>query len=279
MSSTQEILGAPRLPRRDPLGHKGTFGTVAVIGGNAAGLGRSGVRQAVNLAQQRVMIGAPALAANAALRMGAGLAVMLLPAPILASALTIAPGATGVALPTNARGEILASDAACLLDELLLSTHCLAIGPGLGGIDVASGAVDEGAAGLVLRAVNQERVPVVVDADALNHLAHMPALATDLHASAVLTPHPGEFRRLAESLKIEADPVHPATRPDAAAQLAQRLGCLVVLKGPRTVVTDGQRFYRNGTGTAALAVGGLGRCVDRHDRRLHRPIPRLARSL
>ncbi|MFG0251852.1 MAG: hypothetical protein ACF8NJ_03155, partial [Phycisphaerales bacterium JB038] len=135
MTSTQEIQGAPRMPAREAEGHKGTFGTVTIIGGNAAGLGRSGLRQAVRLAGQRVMIGAPALAANAALRGGAGLAVMLLPAPILASALTIAPSATGVALPTSARGEILGSDAASLLDELLPSTHCLAIGPGLGGIE------------------------------------------------------------------------------------------------------------------------------------------------
>ncbi len=246
------------MPPRDPEGHKGTFGTVTIIGGNAAGLGRPGVRDNLSLMQQRVMIGAPALTAGAAMRCGAALVTMLLPQPVLAAALTITPGATGVALPVSARGTIVASDAAFLLDEVLEATHCLAIGPGLGGIDVEGDGVEEGVASLVLRSVNQERVPVVVDADALNHLARLPAIAADMHASAVLTPHPGEYRRLAESLGIEADPVHRATRPDAAAQLAQRLGCIVVLKGPGTIVTDGQRFSRNTTGNAALAVAGSG---------------------
>jgi NAD(P)H-hydrate epimerase len=258
MTEAGEIRSTPTLPRRDPEGHKGTFGTVTIVGGNAAGLSGGAAQKRVTLMHHRVMIGAPALAANAALRTGAALAALLLPGPILPAALGIAPTAVGTALPVNHRGALIGSDGAALLDEMLAGTDCLAIGPGLGGIDTGSDRVEDGVASLVLRAVNQERVPVVVDADALNHLSRTPALTADLHASAVLTPHPGEYKRLAGSLGIEADPVHKATRPDAAAQLAQRLGCIVALKGPGTIVTDGQRFSVNATGNAALAVGGSG---------------------
>jgi NAD(P)H-hydrate epimerase len=111
---------------------------------------------------------------------------------------------------------------------------------------------------LALRAAQQEEVPVVLDADALNALATTPELARDFHAAAILTPHPGEFRTLAGSLGITLDPVNPATRPEAAAVLAQRLGCIVALKGSGTVVSDGQRTWQNDTGGPELATGGTG---------------------
>ncbi len=85
---------------------------------------------------------------------------------------------------------------------------------------------------MALRSVQQEDVPVIVDADAINALAGVVDLHLDFRARAVLTPHPGEFKRLAASLRIALDPVDPGTRPTAAAELAQRLGCVVVLKAP-----------------------------------------------
>ena len=80
----------------------------------------------------------------------------------------------------------------------------------------------------------------------------------DFRAAAILTPHPGEYRRLAASLGISLDPVDPRTRPEAAAALGQRLGCIVVLKGSGTIVSDGQRTWQNDTGGSELATGGTG---------------------
>lgn len=224
-----------RLPERDPRGHKGTFGTVAVVGGTCSA--------------GRVMIGAPALAALAALRSGAGLARLAMPAPILAAGITICPSATGVALPVE--GDRLAgAGAAEALDAALAGASAAVIGPGLG-----AGIVEQQ---LAARALAQADVPIVADADALTGMAQHLEFWRDLRAPAVLTPHPGEFRALAKPLAIGESPTDEATRPAAAERLAQRLGCVVVLKGAGTIVSDGQRTWRCGHALAALATGGTG---------------------
>lgn len=225
----------PRLPARAPDGHKGTFGTVAVIGGQAGAT---------------PMIGGPALAAVSALRAGCGLARLVMPSPIIAAGLVIAPSATGVSLAVDEREEIVAHLAAESFDRLLATSDCIAIGPGLG--------VSRGAAAISLRAVSQREAPVVVDADALNNLAGAPELQRDFHARAIVTPHPGEFARLARPLGVTADAASEASRVDAAEQLAQRLGCVVVLKGAATVVSDGQRSWTCDVVDAALATAGTG---------------------
>jgi NAD(P)H-hydrate epimerase len=226
----------PRLPRREPAGHKGSYGSVAIVGGCA----RTGTR----------MIGAPALAAHAALRAGAGLAKLITPAPIMNAAIAICPSATGIPVPVDPAGGMLAHEVSRIIDEQAADAGCLVVGPGLGG--------GEGASRAALRAAQHDDVPVVLDADAINRLAEIPELHRDFRAAAVLTPHPGEFRRLAESLNLDADPIHPGTRPTAAQDLAQRLGCVVVLKGHHSVVSDGLRTWINTTGGPALATAGTG---------------------
>jgi NAD(P)H-hydrate repair Nnr-like enzyme with NAD(P)H-hydrate dehydratase domain len=99
---------------------------------------------------------------------------------------------------------------------------------------------------------------VVVDADALNAMARIPDLARDLKASCVLTPHPGEFRRLADALNLDADPVAPSRRTAAAEALAQRVGCIVVLKGAGTVVSNGHDTWTCDAGHPCLATAGTG---------------------
>ncbi len=226
----------PPLPTRDPRGHKGTFGSVVVIGGCAG--------------SDRHMIGAPALSAIAALRTGAGLARLVMPAPVLDAGIGICPSATGVPIPVDAQGRIVPHEASRVLDEQLAGCQCLVVGPGLGSGD--------GPKGLALRAAQQEETPAVIDADALNALAEVPELVRDFHAAAVLTPHPGEFKRLAAPLNLHHDPVKPESRPAAAAALAQRLGCIVVLKGAGTVVSDGQRTWTSDAANPVLATAGTG---------------------
>ena len=224
----------PRLPQRAPDSHKGTYGTVGIIGGCAA---------------TPRMIGAPALVALAALRAGAGLARILAPEPILDHAIAITPSATGLPIPVGPDGHIVPHEATRLIDEAARFGQCLAVGPGLG--------TGEGPRAATLRAVQQEDCPVVVDADGINALAAIPELPRDLHAAAVLTPHPGEFRRLAESMGLR-DLGLSQSRERAAEQLAQRLGVIVVLKGSGTVVSDGARTWTNPTGHPCLATAGTG---------------------
>lgn len=236
MTDDQGPLPDPRVPARDPRGHKGTFGTVVIVGGCAA----RGLR----------MVGAPALAALGALRAGAGLAKLLCPEPVLPEVIALTPSATGRGLPVDQQGEIIAHEAAAALDHALAACEALAIGIGLGD--------GPGAQAVSLRAVQQEQAPVVVDADAINCLAAVPDLSRDFHARAVLTPHPGEYRRIADALRLRHDPTDPAQRPAAAESLAQRLGCVVVLKGAGAVVSDGHRTWVCPRGHACLATAGTG---------------------
>ncbi len=234
MTEPPEVL--PALPTRDPSGHKGTFGTVAVLGGCA-------------LASNR-MIGAPALVARGALRSGAGLVRLMTPEPILNDALTLEPSATGEGLRTDPDGALLAHDAAEAIDRAAPAVACLAIGPGLGRGD--------GPRGATFRALQQESCPVVIDADGLNAMSEMPDVGQDLRAQAVLTPHPGEFTRLTRGLGLSDALGLDTDREQAAGGLAQRLGCVVVLKGAGTVVADGVRSWTCPDGHAALATAGTG---------------------
>jgi len=228
----------PRVPARSADGHKGTFGTVLIVGGCVAG----GTR----------MIGAPALAAaaaTAAFRAGAGLVKVLAPAPVLDVVLGIAPSATGLSFAVDSEGLPRLPECIESFDRALASCNALVVGPGLGSL---------GTSPLVLRAIQHEDAPVVLDADALNVLAEIPELWRDFRCAAVITPHPGEFRRLAQAFKITEDPDEPERRGHAAAALAQRLGCIVVLKGAGTVVTDGLRAWVSNAANPVLGTAGTG---------------------
>ena len=131
-----------------------------------------------------------------------------------------------------------------------LNARVLVVGPGFGD--------GEPQRQVVLRLVAREDQQLVLDADALNVLARTPQLQVDFRAPAILTPHPGEFARLAEPLGVAKAPHTEDARVAAAAGLASRLGVIVVLKGPGTIVTDGLRAYVNTTGNVALATGGSG---------------------
>jgi hydroxyethylthiazole kinase-like uncharacterized protein yjeF len=226
----------PPFPARPADGHKGTFGTVCVLGGRCD--------------DQHIMVGGPAFAALAALRSGCGLAVLAVPTTIMAAALVIAPSATGLALPVDESGSLRPSDVAALVDRQIAAYRCLAIGPGLGA-SVQSQQI-------VARLIAQDLTPMVIDADALNALAQLRDFHRDMRCHAILTPHPGEFTRLARSLNINIDPTDSALRTRAAEALAQRLGCVVVLKGQHTVISDGLNTAVNSTGNVTLATAGTG---------------------
>jgi NAD(P)H-hydrate epimerase len=242
-----DVPPLPALPPRDPHGHKGTFGTVVVLGGCAR-------HRALDPADVNPgtlhMLGGACFSAVAALRTGCGLAKLLLPEPLVDHAFAIAPSATAIGLPVEHDGDITPHEAAAVIDSILDETQCLAVGPGMG--------VSPGASAAVMRAVTQDTVPLVLDADALNNLADVRELNADFRAPCVLTPHPGEFKRLAGSLGITADPLDASARAGAAEQLAQKLGAVVVLKSAATVVSDGQRTWVHDKPNPALATAGTG---------------------
>ncbi len=205
------------------------------------------------------MLGAPVLSARAAFRTGCGLVKLAMPASLLQSALLAEPCATGIALPqkdnTQTNGAHLSpSKCAEALDQHLPSANVIALGPGFG--------IGFGQQQIMMRLLASDtNIPVVLDADGLNNLAKVPAFQPDIRAPLVVTPHPGEFDRMATALEIPAlTSALDDDRCAAASTLAQRLACIVILKGARTVVSDGQRtsIIASVGSTAVLATAGSG---------------------
>ncbi len=234
---TQLITTTPPPPPRPANAHKGTFGTVIITGGS------------------NTMIGATALAASAALRSGAGLAKIATPQNILPFCLTIEPSATGIPLPINYNPNELQQLPPQLNNAVKPSTTtnhptiALAVGPGM---SIGPGQQ------LLIDHILREKCPTVLDADALNNLATSQSPTHLTHPQTILTPHPGEFIRLAKSVSSTLDPTDPDQRCQAAENLAAKYNSVVVLKGKNTVVTDATKTYINTTGNPALATAGTG---------------------
>ena len=215
------------LPQRSPEAHKGDVGRIVIVGG---------------CSEDVLMVGAPAMAATAAFRSGAGLVQLLVPEEIRASAAILAPCSTTRTLPTDADGVLQA------ISEF--QADVVAVGPGLGRSIEPS----------VLRDILIGFTgPMVVDADGLNLLAATEAFEIPDGRRVVLTPHPGELRRLlsarGQTCKLDND---AASRQAAACALVDAYGCTAVLKGRGTIVTNGDRLYINETGNSGMATGGTG---------------------
>lgn len=220
----ERVTIPPPLPDRPREGHKGLFGRVLVVGGNDG------------------MIGAPVLAATSALRMGAGLVQLAVPRSILSACLSITPELIGIGLG-KAAGK----------DQLLEAgekADAIVVGPGLGRTPEAMGRVQ--------RLVRLAK-PMVIDADGLNLLSDLKRWPTYFKGRAVLTPHPGEMARLGKLLdRTGPVPTDEAGRTELAAVAAEVFGQVVLLKGDRTIVTDGRRVYVNTTGDSSLSKAGSG---------------------
>ena len=225
-----DALVAGLLPRREPRAHKGDNGRVLLVAGSLD------------------YAGAGLLASHAAGRAGAGLVTLAVPAslqPIVAGRFVevITAG-----LPERAPFDV---DPGAALERIgSLSHDALVVGPGLRG----SPATDALVAGLLGLA----GAPAVVDAEALNALSRSPGWPGTVARRCVLTPHPGEFRRLVPDVAgdLSGD---DAARVRAAREAASAWGQVVVLKGARTVVAEpGGTVARAPFENPALGTGGTG---------------------
>jgi ADP-dependent NAD(P)H-hydrate dehydratase / NAD(P)H-hydrate epimerase len=216
------------LPPRAASTNKWSVGAVMVVGGSGG------------------MTGAPSLVSHAALRAGAGMVWAGVPGAEAAEAGSGSEVITK-ALPATA-DDALDATAAGPVIEALDRFGALVVGPGLGGDDRTRAAVG--------RLVAEAPVPVVIDADALNALARDPTPLRRRHdaglPAAVLTPHEGEFARIAGA-PAGADRIR-STRI-----LAERAHAVVVLKGPATVIAaPNGATALNSTGGPWLATAGTG---------------------
>lgn len=220
----------PHLPPRSEEAHKGTFGRVLVVAGSLG------------------MAGAASLCGQAALRGGAGLVQVAVPADVLPVVASANPCYLTAALPQDRQGA-LSSKALDAVLPLVEASTVTVLGPGLG--------QGEGVGQVLKGVLKQTDQHLVLDADALNILARSTEHQSLLRArkdQTILTPHPGEFARLVgeEVATIQG------SRHTFAGRYAGENGAIVILKGHRTVVSDGHYLYLNSTGNAGMATGGTG---------------------
>jgi NAD(P)H-hydrate epimerase len=210
------------LPTRNTESHKGDFGRVLMIGGS------------------RGMAGAIAMSGIAALRSGSGLLKIATPDSIQESVASFSPCLMTVGIESK-KGHFSSGAIDQLLEEAEWA-DVIAIGPGMG------------------RFKSQQKLlytelpqPLIVDADALNLLADSDAALAEHKGLRMLTPHPGEFQRLQECKTTDRE-----TMADMALEMAFEAQVTVVLKGARTLVTDGKDRFINRTGNPGMATAGSG---------------------
>jgi NAD(P)H-hydrate epimerase len=209
--------------------HKGSCGHVLIIAGS------------------RGKTGAAAMAANSALRTGSGLVTLAVPAALHDILEVKTTEAMTVPLDDSGRGY-LGTLALPEVQALLSERDAVALGPGI--------SRNPDTIAFVHRLIAGIRLPLVIDADALNAVSEQPdLLRTAASRQIILTPHPGEMARLcgASIAEIERD------RIGTARDFATRFGVHLVLKGARTVCAapDG-RIAINGSGNPGMASGGMG---------------------
>ncbi len=213
------------LPRRKPDGHKGDFGKLLVVGG-AVGY-----------------TGAPYLASAAAVRSGCGLVFLGVPESIWA--VEAGRCISAMPFPLIEKQGMLSEKALQKIWEKLAGCDVLALGPGLG----RSPRTDW----LVWDLLRETEQPVVLDADGINALAgHIDVLDARRGRVTILTPHDGEFARIGGDLSH-------GDRVRAAREFAAAHGCVLVLKGHRSVTAGPEgNVLVNTTGNSGLAKGGSG---------------------
>lgn len=211
-----------QLPRRPAEAHKGNFGRILLLCGS---LGYTG---------------AAYLSAMGALRSGAGLVYLGVPESIYAIEAIKLNEAIVFPLPES-DGKL--SEAAIPeIRSRMAKMDAVLIGPGLGR--------SEAVAAVVRTVLREFTGPVVVDADGINEIASHMDIVRERRYPTVFTPHPGEFSTMGGDTA--------ADRVTAAKCMAEDLGITLVLKGHKTVVTDGKTVYVNPTGNPGMAVGGSG---------------------
>ncbi len=216
--------GEVYLPRRDPLSHKGDHGKILIIAGSAD------------------YCGAPNMCSLAAVRGGAGLVYLGVPAAIHTICAVKNTEAMPFPLPCNARGAMTAEALTGIKEKLEACTVCV-IGPGMGRGEATLAIVRE-----VLACYGGT---IVADADALWAIAQDRDMLTRTKAKVVLTPHGGE----AKTLGIDWE----SGRIAAARAFAEKYSCTLVLKGHRTIAAyPGGEVSIATHGNAGMAKGGSG---------------------
>ena len=208
---------------RPPHFHKGNFGHALILGGSVG------------------FSGAVIMASKSALRSGCGLVTAVIPNQI--NDIFESACIEAMSYPVNLKKFYDLSE----LIEFINSKDAILMGPGLGRSSDAKNFLYE----LLLPRVN---IPAVLDADALNIISENLNIFDKINVPKIITPHPGEFSRLT-GISIEEI---QSNRVELSKEFAKKHGCIVVLKGYRTVITDGEITYLCPKGDDTLATAGSG---------------------
>lgn len=209
------------LPRRARDTHKGDYGKILLLCGS------------------RGYTGAAALAAMGALRTGAGLVYLAVPESIYA--IEAVKLTEPVVLPLPDREGMLCAESISKIAELLPKMDAVLFGCGSG--------LGAGTEEVLLYLLKNVKCPLVLDADGITLAAKHKDILRGRPYPTILTPHDGEFVRL--------KPVQ-APRAEQTMDLAKDLGCILLRKGHRTLITDGLNCWENRTGNPGMATGGSG---------------------
>ena len=212
------------LPKRNPMGNKGSFGRIAIVAGS------------------RDMAGASYLSAYSSFLSGSGLVEVITPIENRQMFLELLPETV-----------LFTYDAAHPpIDEIVKHCNhadCVIAGPGL--------SVTKHTKEMVYSIVENVEQTILLDADALNCIAQMGCgFNQEKHRNrkVIITPHPGEFSRLLKKTISEIK----SSYIELCMDYAKRNGIIMVGKGSTSIVTDGEFVYINNTGSDAMAKAGSG---------------------
>lgn len=208
------------LKERNKYSHKGDFGRVLIIAGSKG------------------YSGAAYLTTEAAVSSGAGLVTLCCPPDIrdlMCSKLTEA-----MTCSLDEEDKLL---------ELIKKADSIAIGPGMGNTKETLE--------VLKKVIHNGNCPIVIDADGINVLKDNIDILKDSNSELVLTPHPGEFSRIAD---LSIDYINN-NRMECAKEFALDHKITLLLKGFNTIITDGKELYINSTGNSSMASGGMGDCL------------------
>jgi hydroxyethylthiazole kinase-like uncharacterized protein yjeF len=212
----KEIIASPPafcglLPRREYSAYKNQFGRIGVVAGSKG------------------FVGAALMTSQGALRAGAGLVEVFVPEEIYEIVAAAAPM------------EAMVKPVKSYRDLLKQKTDVWALGPGLG----------TSRAGEILELIEKAKQPMVLDADGLNILSEKMSALRRCKGERLLTPHPGEMKRLF--------PAEKNARSETATKFCNRFPVTLLLKGSRTIVAQRDRpLSYNTTGNPGMATGGMG---------------------
>ncbi len=217
------------IPRMKETCKKGDKGRILVVGGS------------------KDFTGAPALAALAALKGGADLAIVVAPRPAVNVVRSFSPDIICV---EGSEKEYLGPEAAEVVSKFVEKVDAVLIGPGLGLYEECTECVKA-----VIDVVKRAGKKLVIDADAIKALAKL-GVNTLEGADAVVTPHHGEFRVLTGIDISRSEPL--VSQIEKVVKFSKSTGVKVLLKGPYDIIASGERYKVNITGNPAMSVGGTG---------------------